>query len=154
MSPNSPHIRRRIWQESLGVLILTDPLCRIPAKHQIAFAEAQKFSWPPYLLDFQGTPGERHVENLKVCHIAIIHNSYLIYGCKILREVGLKPYVRAASLFTGPEGKLFDHLQRNIVEKHVGPDSFWRPLAQKAGHGDKRYFGNAWWVPFPPTLVR
>ena len=31
------------------------------------YAEAYDSEYPPYLLDFKGSPGERHVENLKVC---------------------------------------------------------------------------------------
>lgn len=31
------------------------------------FAQARDSEFPPYLLDFRGSPGERHVENLKVC---------------------------------------------------------------------------------------
>jgi hypothetical protein len=38
----------------------------MPAKQTIQYTEPEKFEWPPYLLDFHGTPGERHVENLKV----------------------------------------------------------------------------------------
>ena len=63
---NSPHLRRRIWQESVGTLILTDENCRIPPHHPIQFSEPINFEWPPYLLDFTGSAGERHVENLKV----------------------------------------------------------------------------------------
>jgi hypothetical protein len=32
----------------------------------MAFAQAPDAEYPPYLLDFAGSPGERHVENLKV----------------------------------------------------------------------------------------
>ena len=32
----------------------------------MVFAQARDSEFPPYLLDFRGTPGERHVENLKV----------------------------------------------------------------------------------------
>lgn len=31
------------------------------------FAQARDAEYPPYLLDFTGSPAERHVENLKVC---------------------------------------------------------------------------------------
>ena len=30
------------------------------------YAQARDTEFPPYLLNFTGTPGERHVENLKV----------------------------------------------------------------------------------------
>lgn len=32
----------------------------------MTFAQARDSEFPPYLLDFAGSPGERHVENLKV----------------------------------------------------------------------------------------
>ena len=32
----------------------------------MVFAQARDSEFAPYLLDFRGTPGERHVENLKV----------------------------------------------------------------------------------------
>jgi hypothetical protein len=59
-------VRRRIWQESIGALILTDEACRIPPGQKMRYSEPVNFEWPPYLLDFRGTPAERHVENLKV----------------------------------------------------------------------------------------
>jgi hypothetical protein len=30
------------------------------------FAHAPDSEYPPYLLDFRGTPAERHIENIKV----------------------------------------------------------------------------------------
>lgn len=32
----------------------------------MAYDEARDGEYPPYLLQFEGTPGERHVENLRV----------------------------------------------------------------------------------------
>ncbi|KIM22943.1 hypothetical protein M408DRAFT_269120 [Serendipita vermifera MAFF 305830] len=137
LTSNSPHIRRRIWQETIGTLILTDETCRIPVKQKISYSEPINFEWPPYLLDFQGTPGERHVENLK-----------------ILREEGLKKYARAISLISGPEEKLFKFLKSRIENHFIGPDCYWRPNDKNEDtSGHKAFFGNAWWVPFPPTLV-
>lgn len=66
LSPASPHLKRRIWQEALTTLILTTPDCAIPKKQAIEYAQARGDEYPPYLLDFSGTPGERYVENLKV----------------------------------------------------------------------------------------
>lgn len=66
VSPSSVHTKRRIWQESITTLILTDSECHIPAKQSMSFAQARDSEYPPFLLDFAGTPGERHVENLKV----------------------------------------------------------------------------------------
>ncbi|PSS37675.1 hypothetical protein PHLCEN_2v499 [Hermanssonia centrifuga] len=69
LSPTSAHIRRRIWQEAISVLILTNPECGIPKIQPMQFAQARDSEYPPYLLAFAGSPGERHVENLKVTTI-------------------------------------------------------------------------------------
>jgi hypothetical protein len=66
ISPNSIHTKRRIWQESISALLLTDKGCHIPPKQEMAFAQSRHSEYPPYLLGFLGTPGERYVENLKV----------------------------------------------------------------------------------------
>ena len=102
------------------------------------YADSADFRWPPYLLGFQRTPAERHVENVK-----------------ILREVGLKAYMRGIALATGPDHKIFEYLQYRIENRFVGPDCFWKPLDSNHSSitGCKAYFGNAWWIPFPPTLV-
>ncbi|KAG8819628.1 hypothetical protein FRC19_009638 [Serendipita sp. 401] len=137
LTANSPHIRRRIWQESIGTLVLTEEISKIPAGHKIKYSEPEDFEWPPYLLDFHGTPGERHVENLK-----------------ILREEGLKKYARAMSMTSGPDAKLYSFLEGRIQRHFVGPDCYWKPLDKDPNHGcPADFFGNAWWIPFPPTLV-
>ncbi|KAF8922598.1 hypothetical protein CPB85DRAFT_1467779 [Mucidula mucida] len=131
----SPHTKRRIWQETITALLLTSPDCQIPAKQRIAYAQARDSEFPPYLLNFAGTPGERHAENLK-----------------ILREIGGFSYNRAAALLSGPDREWFKQLEAEIQTKFIGPDSFWR----NEKNPDSRctnYFGNAWWIPFPPTLV-
>ncbi|EFI28599.1 hypothetical protein CC1G_13626 [Coprinopsis cinerea okayama7 len=162
VSPSSVHIRRRIWQESVTTLLLTDPHCRIPSSQPMFFAQASCSSspssspdtnhqhdnpeYPPYLLNFTGTPGERHAENMK-----------------ILREVGDMSYRQAAALLNGPDYAWFKYLEEQIQKWYLGPDSYWRPPDQGdcgvedeldgSEGGCKSYFGNAWWIPFPPTLV-
>ena len=69
LSPNSPHTKRRIWQEAISTLLLTDEQCHIPKNQKMEYKQAPDSEYPPYLLNFEGSPGERHVENLKV----IIH---------------------------------------------------------------------------------
>lgn len=71
-SPNSIHTKRRIWQESISVLLLTDKECHIPLKQEMAFAGSRNSEYPPYLLAFLGTPGERHAENIKVSAVHCI----------------------------------------------------------------------------------
>ncbi|KAF5390251.1 hypothetical protein D9757_002979 [Collybiopsis confluens] len=131
----SPHVKRRIWQESITALILTSPDCKIPSSQTMTFAQAREFEFPPYLLDFAGSPGERHVENLK-----------------ILREVGSFEYRKAAALISGPDSKRYRRMEVEIQKHFVGPDSYWHDngdlVPERSG-----FFGNAWYIPFPPTVV-
>ncbi|KAI0274852.1 hypothetical protein BC834DRAFT_814779 [Gloeopeniophorella convolvens] len=135
ISSSSPHTKRRIWQEAITTLFLTSPECKIPDKQPMHYIQANNSEFPPYLLDFQGTPGERHVENIK-----------------ILREVGSGDYDKAVALLHGPDSARLLRLIGLIQHNFVGPDCYWRnqklPLP-----GCTRFFGNAWWIPFPPTLV-
>ncbi|KAH7104776.1 hypothetical protein BKA62DRAFT_693377 [Auriculariales sp. MPI-PUGE-AT-0066] len=136
ISSSSPHTRRRIWQETLSVLLLTSADTKIPKKQTMTFAIHREHPWPPYLLNFGGTPGERHVENLK-----------------ILREVGWPKYTEAAAFHSGELGQRFHDLERAIVKHFMGPDAYWCNPAVPPVPGQMSYFGNAWWIPFPPTLV-
>jgi hypothetical protein len=73
---------------------------------------------------------------------------------QILREEGLKKYARAIAMISGPEAKLFRFLKHKIQAHHIGPDSYWRPFDKAADSKSHRnFYGNAWWIPFPPTLV-
>ncbi|KAH9936996.1 uncharacterized protein B0H18DRAFT_925256 [Fomitopsis serialis] len=135
LSQSSPHTRRRIWQEALMTLFLTNPTTEIPKEQPMDFKEARDEEFPPYLTEFKGTPGERMVENLK-----------------ILREVGSISYYKAVALIAGPDAALFRRLERDIQDHFIGPDCYWKPPdapLPKCTH----FFGNAWWIPFPPTLV-
>ncbi|KAF8168145.1 hypothetical protein B0H34DRAFT_48390 [Crassisporium funariophilum] len=136
ISPSSIHTKRRIWQESVSALLLTDSECHIPALQTMTFAQARDSEFPPYLLDFAGTPGERHAENLK-----------------ILREVGSIAYNRAVAFVTGPDFAWYQHLEDEIQENFIGPDSYWKRPGDGSTPNCTSYFGNAWWIPFPPTLV-
>lgn len=136
ISPSSIHVKRRIWQESITTLLLTNPECAIPASQRMAFAQARDSEYPPYLMHFEGYPGERHVENLK-----------------ILREVGITRYSKAVALISGPDFAIHKTLQHAIQKHYVGPDCYWCDPRQDYIPGCTKYFGNAWWIPFPPTLV-
>ncbi|KAI0322650.1 hypothetical protein OF83DRAFT_1048810 [Amylostereum chailletii] len=136
ISPTSPHTRHRIWQEAITTLILTSPECQIPEGHPLNFVQAPNSEYPPYLTQFKNSPGERHVENLKV-----------------LREAGSLTYNRASSLFSGPDYAWFRHILDDIQSHYVGPDCYWRDPSKSAIPGCTRFFGNAWLVPFPPTVV-
>ncbi|KAJ7244762.1 hypothetical protein B0H12DRAFT_1211560 [Mycena haematopus] len=130
----SVHTKRRIWQESITTLFLISPDCQIPVKQPMEFSEARDSEYPPYLLDFTGTPAERHVENIK-----------------ILREIGSLNYHKAVALITGPDYEWFKYLEGEIQKHFVGPDSYWK--GHDMPNGVTSAFGNAWWIPFPPTLV-
>ncbi|KAJ3779177.1 hypothetical protein FB446DRAFT_782719 [Lentinula raphanica] len=132
----SPHVKRRIWQESITTLILTSPECKIPPEQTMTFAQALDFEFPPYLLDFAGSPGERHVENLK-----------------ILREIGSLEYRKAVSLLLGPDSERYKRVEADIQNHFVGPDSYWKKPSDTAVPGKAGSFGNAWFIPFPPTVV-
>ncbi|RPD55808.1 hypothetical protein L227DRAFT_614942 [Lentinus tigrinus ALCF2SS1-6] len=135
LSSHSPHTKRRIWQEAITTLLLTDDHCHIPKDQRMEFKQARNDEYPPYLVGFQGSPGERHVENLK-----------------ILREVGSLAYHKAVKLVSGPDYEWFRYMEETIQKHFVGPDCYWKPHGTKP-RGCTKFFGNAWWIPFPPTLV-
>lgn len=79
LSPQSPHIKRRIWQETLSTLLLSSPGTAMAPSNNVAFVEGPEAHWPPYLSNFQGSAGERHVENVKVrarilCRVSDLRN--------------------------------------------------------------------------------
>ncbi|PFH54435.1 hypothetical protein AMATHDRAFT_19 [Amanita thiersii Skay4041] len=133
ISKSSIHAKRRIWQESITTLILTNSACKIPKEQRMMFSEPRDSEFPPYLLDFMGTPGERHIENLK-----------------ILREIGSFAYSRAVALVSGPEHHRYQHLEDTILKNFIGPDCYWKKGRENYC---AKFFGNAWWIPFPPTLI-
>ncbi|KAI0082304.1 hypothetical protein K474DRAFT_1655685 [Panus rudis PR-1116 ss-1] len=136
LSPSSNHPKRRIWQESITTLLLTNPECGIPKEQQMIFAQAIDSEYPPYLLEFLGTPGERHVENLK-----------------ILREIGSMEYTKGVALMYGPDRLRLQELGEIIQLHFVGPDCYWKNPNSPTIPGCRGYFGHAWWIPFPPTIV-
>ncbi|TFK57131.1 hypothetical protein OE88DRAFT_1620976 [Heliocybe sulcata] len=136
LSPESIHTKRRIWQEAISALLLTSTECAIPKDQKMRFADSEDVEYPPYLLGFQGSPGERHVENLK-----------------ILREVGSIAYNKGVALSSGPDHEWFKYLEKEIQERYIGPDSYWRAPGDSLFKDVSKFFGNAWWIPFPPTVV-
>ncbi|KAG6911998.1 hypothetical protein DXG01_000246 [Tephrocybe rancida] len=156
VSSSSPHTRRRIWQESITTLLLTTPDCAIPQGQTMTYAQAKDSEFPPYLLNFGGTPGERHVENLKVTRLLESLNPLLtevFARDKILREIGSFSYKKAAALTSGIDRNWHRHLEQEIQHNFIGPDCYWKDPLSPGIPDCKNYFGNAWWIPFPPTLV-
>jgi len=52
----------------------------------------------------------------------------------------------------GPDGARFLNVQEIIQSHFVGPDCYWKSQAAPVPNCSN-FFGNAWWIPFPPTLV-
>jgi hypothetical protein len=73
---------------------------------------------------------------------------------QIFRELGSADYASAVTLTTGPDAEWFLPIAAEIQRHFVGPDRYWRDPAQDEFPGCTQYFGNAWWIPFPPTIVR
>ncbi|KAF9787179.1 hypothetical protein BJ322DRAFT_706318 [Thelephora terrestris] len=136
ISPSSVHAKRRIWQEAISTIFLTAPSSKIPKEQRMNYAESTRNEYAPYLLDFLGSPGERHAENVK-----------------IFREICPLAYSRAVGLVYGPDSSWFRRLEETIQRELVGPDCFWKDPSQPHIPGCSRFFGNAWWIPFPPSLV-
>lgn len=134
------HIKRRIWQETLSTILLSAPEYRMPIGQMVTFSVDDH--WPPYLLQFCGTIAERHIENLK-----------------IVKSVGMTSYQDALNLLDA-EGysERWKSVIKRIQTEFAGPDAYWQPLEvspanKRAFEGVSSYFGKAFLIPFPPTLV-
>lgn len=77
-------------------------------------------------------------------------------GSQILREVGLPAYTRGLAVLSEGDCESFRILSDRIQKHHVGPDSYYKEYegGGAASNYKVSYFGNAWWIPFPPSLVR
>ncbi|WAR55319.1 hypothetical protein PtB15_6B58 [Puccinia triticina] len=125
---------RRVWDESLCVLILGMPEYRM--------AEGKRLRWreevpgAPCLVNFDGTHGERLVENVR-----------------LFEGLGAERYGRAA----GQAGHRADQkalaIQSVIRSEFTGPDCFWKPHNAADLVGVTTFFGRADVVPFPFTVV-
>ncbi|QRW03458.1 hypothetical protein RhiLY_02457 [Ceratobasidium sp. AG-Ba] len=140
VSPSSKHLQQRIWQESVTTLLLAAPQCRMPTSQKMVFVDGVENSSgelaPPYLLGFSGSPAERHVENLK-----------------ILREVGRQAYQRPLRM-SELDRRRTTEIRHKILRHLIGPDAFWCPTGIADAHSRAAaYFGNAWCIPFPLTVV-
>lgn len=62
-------------------------------------------------------------------------------------------YVRAVALVHGPDNEWFHRVAKQIQEHFIGPDCYWKDPETPSIPGCTRFFGNAWWIPFPPTVV-
>ncbi|KAG0221903.1 hypothetical protein BGW41_006422 [Actinomortierella wolfii] len=122
------HIKRRIWQETWTTVLLTAKAFKMPADKVVAYSQSPHR--PPYLLNFSGTVAERHVENLK-----------------IIRQIGLRNYTRACKFLT----PAILRKRSLILREYVGPDMYYAP--ELMASNVKTYFGKAYVVPFPFSVV-
>ncbi|EST06865.1 hypothetical protein PSEUBRA_003659 [Kalmanozyma brasiliensis GHG001] len=130
------HIKRRVWEETLSILILCGREYHMPLDQTIAFSVSDEDKWPPYLIDFQGSVAERHIENLK-----------------IVKQIGIEAYRTEVDVSRSQEGVYRQKLLFTIQRDFAGLDAYWRPQEPPFPSGVMSYFGKAFLVPFPPTLI-
>ena len=130
------HIKRRIWQETLSTILLCGTSFQMPQDQIVAFSISDTDKWPPYLLWFEGTVAERHVENLK-----------------ILKAIGMSEYKHAVNYSRSHVSHRLAAAIQTIQQRFTGPDAYWRPMQPPFPQGVSSWFGKAFLVPFPPTLV-
>ena len=63
-------------------------------------------------------------------------------------------YSQGVVMLAGARAPEFRALVDTIQRHFVGPDCYWRDPAADAAPRCRRHFGNAWFVPFPPSVVR
>ncbi|KAF8927738.1 hypothetical protein EDD21DRAFT_36136 [Dissophora ornata] len=122
------HIKRRIWQETWTTTLLVEDSYKMPPGKVVAYSQSPHR--PPYLLNFMGTVAERHVENLR-----------------IVRQIGLRSYKQACQFLT----PAMVRKRGLILREFVGPDMYYAP--EFMASNIKTYFGKAYVVPFPFSVV-
>ncbi|KAE8230167.1 hypothetical protein CF326_g4839 [Tilletia indica] len=130
------HIRRRIWEETFSTILLSAPPYRMPVDQVVAFSTSDADEWPPYLLNFQNTAAERHVENIK-----------------LVRELGHAAFRDYVDLERGHVAHRWKAVVQKIQASFAGPDAYWRPIRPPYPEGVSSFFGKAFVIPFPPTVV-
>ncbi|WAR57281.1 hypothetical protein PtB15_8B328 [Puccinia triticina] len=138
---------RRVWDESLNacsvlVTISYSNGFRILGMPEYRMAEGKRLQWweevpgASCLVNFDGTHGERLVENVR-----------------LFEGLGAERYGRAA----GQAGHRADPkalaIQSVIRSEFTGPDCFWKPHNAADLVGVTTFFGRADVVPFPFTVV-
>jgi hypothetical protein len=126
ISPSSAHAKRRIWQEAISTIFLTTPSCKIPKEQRMEYAESSRNEYAPYLLNFLGSPGERHAENVKVRANLKTLSIWDLNLCSDLPRSWPPAYGRAVSLVYGPDYDWFRSLEERIQKEFVGPDCYWK----------------------------
>ena len=62
-------------------------------------------------------------------------------------------YTHGVVMLSGAKAEYFEQLLETIQRHYVGPDCYWKSPNEPAVPLCRRYFGNAWFIPFPPTVV-
>ncbi|CAB4392488.1 unnamed protein product [Rhizophagus irregularis] len=119
-------IKERIWQDTWTKLLLTNDNFKPPAGKTLSFNEESEV---PYLLDFSGSVGERHIEN-----------------SKILSKVGSQSYVLSLKTLSSS----MSSIRSKILNNYVGVDMYY---AEEYPNVKETYFGKASVIPFPFCIV-
>lgn len=130
------HVKRRVWEETLSTVLLCGPSYQMSQDKLVVFSTTA--DWPPYLLWFEGSAAERHVENIK-----------------ILKTIGMDAYRANVQALRGdsPRALRLRMAIKTIQTRFAGPDAYWRPTEPPYPEGVSSWFGKAFMIPFPPTLV-
>ncbi|GES75634.1 hypothetical protein RCL_jg12770.t1 [Rhizophagus clarus] len=123
------YIKERIWQDTWTKLLLNNDKFKPPAFSNgktLLFNEENEV---PYLLNFDGSVGERHIEN-----------------SKILTTVGSQSYV----LSLKPLSSSMSSIRSKILNNYVGVDMYY---AEEYPNVKRSYFGKASVIPFPFCIV-
>ncbi|KAK4705968.1 hypothetical protein P7C70_g240, partial [Phenoliferia sp. Uapishka_3] len=127
------HVSRRVWQETLSVILLASPEYKMPGPQKLSFTDEPGL--PPQLLDFKGTQAERHIEDLR-----------------ILRSCGLVPYHKELDRSRASDSKRLLQVRQEIQKFFTGPDIIWNPRHYPPAVV-RSFFGRVDVVSFPFVCV-
>ncbi|KAH9464974.1 hypothetical protein Pst134EB_004472 [Puccinia striiformis f. sp. tritici] len=132
----SKEVVRRVWHESLITLLLGMPDYRVPEGKTLLWRE--EVPGAPYLVNYDGTHGERLVENFR-----------------LLEAFGAKKYRQASqhALRKNPSDEKDHSIERIIRNNFTGPDCFWKPHDAADLEGVSTFFGRADVIPFPFMVI-
>lgn len=167
----SVHVKRRVWEETLSAVIMTSETMGMPPGKEVLYSESREGRWPPFLVNFGMTgassphqsgcekqadvlssrqllSGMRRISTfVSSCPLISSRSTDFYARLQILRRLGSPSYYQALDL---SKQKRWDALRNAVFP--LGPDSYFRPRPPLPA-GVTTFFGNAWLVPFPLTLV-
>lgn len=62
-------------------------------------------------------------------------------------------YTQGVVMLSGTGSARFRELLETIQRHFTGPDCYWEDPSQRSVPRCRAHFGNAWYIPFPPTVV-